>query len=73
MLSCLIKGSPTLIVLAKCDPLRGNGEITDIAKPVAKTTKAGAIFPEKINGKYYLLFNEYRTWLASSDDIKNWE
>jgi predicted GH43/DUF377 family glycosyl hydrolase len=31
-------------------------------------TKAGAIFPEKINGKYWMLFNEYRIWLANSKD-----
>jgi predicted GH43/DUF377 family glycosyl hydrolase len=35
-------------------------------------TKSGAIFPEKINGKYWMLFNEFRIWLANSDDGINW-
>jgi predicted GH43/DUF377 family glycosyl hydrolase len=35
-------------------------------------TKAGAIFPEKINGKYWMLFNEYRIWIASSKDGIEW-
>lgn len=36
-------------------------------------SKAGAIFPEKIGGKYWMLFNEYRIWLANSDDGIRWE
>jgi len=35
-------------------------------------TKSGAIFPEKINGKYWMLFNEYRIWLANSVDGVEW-
>ncbi|MDD5194023.1 MAG: hypothetical protein PHF67_05595 [Candidatus Nanoarchaeia archaeon] len=36
-------------------------------------TKAGAIFPEKINGKFWMLFNEYRIWLANSKDGIEWK
>ena len=36
-------------------------------------SKAGAIFPEKIGGKYWMLFNEFRIWLANSDDGIRWE
>jgi predicted GH43/DUF377 family glycosyl hydrolase len=36
-------------------------------------TKAGGIFPEKIDGKYWMLFNEFRVWLANSDDGIRWD
>lgn len=36
-------------------------------------TKAGGMFPEKIGGKYWMLFNEFRMWLANSDDGIHWE
>ncbi len=36
-------------------------------------SKSGAIFPEKIEGKYVMLFGEYRIWLAYSDDGLNWK
>lgn len=36
-------------------------------------TKSPALFPEKINGKYWMLFNEYKVWLASSDDGIMWK
>ncbi len=36
-------------------------------------SKAGAIFPEKINGKYWMLFNEHRVWMAESKDGITWE
>ena len=35
-------------------------------------SKSGALFPEKINGKYWMLFGEYRIWFATSDDGINW-
>lgn len=35
-------------------------------------TKAGGMFPEKIGGKYWMLFNEFRIWLANSDDGIHW-
>jgi predicted GH43/DUF377 family glycosyl hydrolase len=36
-------------------------------------TKSGGIFPEKINGRYWMLFNEFRIWLANSDDGIKWK
>jgi len=36
-------------------------------------TKSGALFPEKINGKYWMLFGEFQIWLASSDDGIHWK
>lgn len=34
--------------------------------------KAAAVLPEKINGKYYLLFGDDNIWQAYSDDLVNW-
>ncbi len=34
--------------------------------------KPGALFPEKINGKYWLLFGDTFIWYANSDDRINW-
>ncbi|OGY24700.1 MAG: hypothetical protein A2Y57_00495 [Candidatus Woykebacteria bacterium RBG_13_40_7b] len=37
-------------------------------------TKDLALFPEKINGKYYMFHRIYpQMYLASSDDLKNWQ
>lgn len=36
-------------------------------------SKSGAIFPEKINGKYWMLFNEPCIWLANSNNGIKWE
>lgn len=36
-------------------------------------SKSGGIFPQKINGKYYMLFGEFRIWLAKSEDGIHWE
>jgi predicted GH43/DUF377 family glycosyl hydrolase len=36
-------------------------------------SKSGAIFSEKINGKYWMLFGEFNIWLASSDDGLKWD
>jgi len=46
-------------------------------KPVSKPmphewSKSGGIFPEKINGKFMLLFGEYRVWFAESEDGLHW-
>jgi len=35
-------------------------------------SKSGAIFPEKIDGKYLLLFGEHRIWFAESVDGVHW-
>ena len=36
-------------------------------------SKAGVIFPEKINGKYWMIFGDYHIWLATSNDGIKWE
>ena len=36
-------------------------------------SKAGAIFPEKVGGKYWMVFNEHLMWLATSDDAIHWK
>lgn len=36
-------------------------------------SKSGGIFPEKINGKYLMLFGEYRVWFAESEDGIEWQ
>ena len=43
-------------------------------KPIGtdERTKSGALFPEKINDKYWMLFGEYQMWLATSDDGIRW-
>jgi predicted GH43/DUF377 family glycosyl hydrolase len=38
-----------------------------------KWHKAGGIFPEKINGKFYMLFGDRDLWLAQSNDLKEWQ
>ncbi len=35
-------------------------------------SKSGAIFPEKFDGKFRMLFGEYNIWSASSDDGISW-
>src|SRR3989344_7913741 len=35
--------------------------------------KAGAIFPEIIMGKYWMLFGDNKIWLANSDDGIHWQ
>ncbi|MFA6551973.1 MAG: hypothetical protein WCT19_00535 [Candidatus Paceibacterota bacterium] len=35
-------------------------------------SKSGGIFPEKINGKYWMIFGEFTMWLAMSDDAIHW-
>lgn len=42
-------------------------------KGTDERAKSGAIFPEKIGGKYWMLFGEYQVWLASSADGIHWE
>jgi len=35
-------------------------------------TKAGAIVPQKINGKYWMYYGDTNIWAATSDDLINW-
>ena len=48
-------------------------EITDLKPGQEEWSKAGAIFPEKINDKYWMVFNEFRIFYATSDNGKDWE
>lgn len=52
-----------------------NGKIIDDNKKrVGKEwSKSGAIFPEKISNRYWMLFGEYNIWLAISDNGLNWD
>lgn len=51
----------------------GNWITRDIPKGNDERAKSGAIFPEKINGKYWMIFGEYQMWLAESDDGIKWK
>ena len=44
-----------------------------VTKQKNEWSKAGGIFPEKIQNKYWMLFGEHRIWLAHSDDGINWQ
>lgn len=35
-------------------------------------SKAGAIVPQKINGKYWMYYGDTNIWAATSDDLINW-
>jgi len=35
-------------------------------------SKAGAIVPQKINGKYWMYYGDTNIWAATSDDLVNW-
>lgn len=44
--------------------------------PIIKTSrwsKSGAIIPQKINGKYYMYFGDSAIYLASSNNLKDWQ
>jgi predicted GH43/DUF377 family glycosyl hydrolase len=51
----------------------GYGKNVDHKIGGKERSKSGAIFPEKINGKYWMLFGEYNVWLAVSDDCLKWD
>jgi predicted GH43/DUF377 family glycosyl hydrolase len=36
-------------------------------------SKSGGIFPEKIDGKYRMIFGEYQMWSATSEDGLKWD
>ncbi len=52
-----------------------DGKIQENNKRVMgkERSKSGALFSEKINGKYWMLFGEFNVWLASSDDGLKWD
>ncbi len=35
-------------------------------------SKSGALFPDKIDGKFWMLFGEYKIWFATSNDGIKW-
>lgn len=51
------------------------GKLTENRNPKGKDerSKAGGIFPEKISGKYWMLFNEHRIWMAHSGNGTDWK
>lgn len=48
-----------------------NGRPHKKLKP-AEWSKSGGIFPEKINGKFWMLFGDYEIWFAVSNDGMQW-
>jgi len=55
-----------------CAVILRNGVTTQVPRP-KEWSKSGAIFAEKINGKYWMLFGDNRIWLATSKDCINWQ
>jgi len=45
---------------------------TFIKPKLTEWSKSGGIFPEKINGKFCMLFGEYQIWFATSKDGIKW-
>lgn len=62
---CFEKAGGEMIIFQKGKPVKKEQKF--------EWSKSGAIFPEKINGKYRMLFGEYRIWWAESDDLINWK
>jgi len=48
-----------------------NGK-TFIKPKLTEWSKSGGIFPEKIDGKFWMLFGEYQIWFATSKDGIKW-
>jgi beta-1,2-mannobiose phosphorylase / 1,2-beta-oligomannan phosphorylase len=48
-----------------------NGKFVRKTK-VGEWSKSGGIFPRKIDGKYWMMFGEYKIWMATSDDLISW-
>jgi beta-1,2-mannobiose phosphorylase / 1,2-beta-oligomannan phosphorylase len=48
-----------------------NGQPVILPNPY-EWSKSGGIFPEKIKGKFLMMFGEYRIWFAESDNGLNW-
>ncbi len=40
---------------------------------IGEWSKSGAIFPERIGGRFWMLFGEHRIWFAHSDDGIHWQ
>jgi predicted GH43/DUF377 family glycosyl hydrolase len=57
--------------LVDWDPAQVEAEKDPTAR--RKWSKAGGIFPEKIEGKFWMLFGDRNIWLANSSDGIRWE
>lgn len=49
-----------------------NWERHGLVFPNLGWTKAGAIVPQKINGKYWMYYGDTNIWVATSNDLINW-
>lgn len=65
-------GNTARLCLAYSKDLKHWTKIGPIIKTM-KWSKSGAIIPKKINGKYYMYFGDSKIYLATSDDLRNWQ
>jgi beta-1,2-mannobiose phosphorylase / 1,2-beta-oligomannan phosphorylase len=74
-------GKTARLCLATSDNLRDwqkHGPLFPDFKPTNGWTKSGAILPEKLQtgpykGKYIMYFGDTHIWMATSEDLVNWE
>lgn len=64
-------GETARLALATSTDLR-NWQKHGLVFPDSGWTKAGAIIPKKINGKYWMYFGDTNIWAAHSQDLLNW-
>ncbi len=64
-------GETARLALASSTDLR-NWTKHGLLFPDLGWTKAGAIVPEKINGRYWMYFGDTNIWIAWSEDLINW-
>ncbi|OAA21231.1 glycoside hydrolase family 130 protein [Kosmotoga sp. DU53] len=65
-------GNTARLCLAYSKDLKHWTKIGPIIKTM-KWSKSGAIIPKKLNGKYYMYFGDSKIYLATSDDLRNWQ
>lgn len=64
-------GETARLALASSDDLE-SWERHGLVFPDLGWSKAGAIVPQKINGKYWMYYGDTNIWAATSDDLINW-
>ena len=64
-------GETARLALASSTDLE-NWERHGLVFPEMGWSKAGAIVPQKINGKYWMYYGDTNIWAATSDDLINW-
>lgn len=64
-------GETARLALASSPDLH-NWERHGLVFPDWGWSKAGAIIPEKINGRYWMYFGDTNIWVAWSEDLVNW-